>query len=66
MVEHELVAALSVSINLDFVREVSVQGGDFLITRRGARLEDRQQRRCSVVNFITLVGHTARGASKRT
>ena len=57
-VRHELMAALSTSTNHGFIRKVGVIGGVFLTNRRCARLEDRQQRRCSTVDFITFTRPT--------
>ena len=53
-VKHELVAALSMFANHNFICEVSVIGGVFLTARWWAHLEDRQQRHRLAVDFLTL------------
>ena len=61
MVEIELAAALSVSADFNFVREVGIKSSSFLTARRWARLEYREQRRRSAIDFLALARHTARG-----
>ena len=43
MVKHELAAALPASANLNFIGEVGVIGGDYLIACRWAHLKDHQR-----------------------
>ena len=59
MVKHEQAATLSTSANLEFVCEDSIIGGGFLTARLWARLEDRQQRNCSGIDFIAFARYTA-------
>ena len=59
VVKQELAVGLSVLANLEFIREVNVIDSNVLKVHRWAHLEDRQQQRHLVVDFLTLAQHIA-------